>query len=121
MIQIKNKPNVNLQGVKPEILAAEPIFLSVLDYEFIGLKHPVVLKRTSCVRNKGQYETLSLHHIGQAIDYVLSCDYIDISTGLCHKITKHTMLSLGPQYDVFYRSAGTGWHFHIEFDPNVGE
>ncbi len=97
MIYIGIKHDVDLAGIRPEMVAGLLVIASVF------MRYDCNLTIT-CVRD-GTHKRGSLHYVGQAIDIRRPYDLPEIKDEL--------QRTLGPQFDVVEEIN----HIHIEFQP----
>jgi hypothetical protein len=96
------KQGVKVQGIKPEILLALQLIDGVYrDYEYII---------TSVWRERGPK---SLHPYGYAVDFI----YRGVEHDAAIRMTENFKKVIGEQYDLIYHDAGSGYHWHLEYDP----
>ena len=98
---MKINPNVNLEGVSPEIAVA----LTVVSWVYWQYCEQITV--TSC--KDGKHSRASLHYIGHAIDLRTK----DMSKQMAEAISNDIRERLGLQFDVVKEKD----HIHIEFQP----
>ena len=95
---MKLKPNVKLQGIRPELLVGMMVAVSVFDIHGYDM---VVTSVTD-----GKHSRASLHYVGQAFDVRLPGE-----NG--RKVSDEIRESLIDDFDVVLESD----HIHIEYQP----
>lgn len=98
---MKLKADVNLIGLKPELLVA------MVAAETVYRAYAGELVITSC--NDGKHMAESKHYIGAAFD----CRTRDVTAELQVTIANAIRAALTKQFDVILESD----HIHVEFDP----
>ena len=100
---MKIKHDVNLTGLKPEMLLG----IMVVDSVYTSAGFDCVVTSIS----DGKHGRSSKHYIGNAADFRTS--NIPQITSHINTLVTNLKESLGPQFDVVFE----GDHIHVEYDP----
>jgi len=103
---MKIKNNVSLRNLEPHTVLGLIICEGIAPQTCIGGEMTI----TSLHRLKGPG---SLHPYGYAVDFVIE----GATRKECVNILPVMRNKLGGEYDLIFHNAGTGWHFHLEYDP----
>ena len=104
---IKIKKGVSLRNVQPQTALAFQIFCDTV-YSF---DPNALIKLTSVTREKGKK---SLHPYGLSFDAVVLWSNPSVDD---QSVKNALTARLGDEYDVIFHDAGSGLHWHVEYDP----